>query len=297
MFDPGELRAGGAFLGYTAEGFVPEAPIAAVIPVPYDKTSTWQKGADRGPQALLEASAAVEEYDIQAAWTPIRAGIATLADVECGGGPDRLAELVEERVGRVLDAGVMPLVLGGEHSVTIGAVRAAAARSENLTVLQIDAHTDLRESYEGSACNHACVMARAREVASIVQVGIRAIDESELAGMDRSRVVWGHEIAGLADESWMDRVLGLLTGEVYVTIDVDGFDPGIMPATGTPEPGGLSWGQVNRLLEKVCARSRVVGADVVELCPRPGLHACDFLAAKLAYRLVAMARRPGDQSA
>ncbi len=292
VFDAAELRTGAAFLGYSADGFQPTAPIAAVIPVPYDKTSTWHKGADRGPGALLEASAAVEEYDIQTAWTPIRAGIATLADVVCDGGPEAMCDLVEERVGRVLDAGVMPLVLGGEHSVTIGAVRAAAARSEKLTVLQIDAHTDLRESYEGSACNHACVMARAREVASIVQVGIRAIDQGELEGMDRGRVFWGHEIADTSDDVWMDRVCGLLTGEVYITIDVDGLDPSIMAATGTPEPGGLGWGQVNRLLARVCAQARVVGADVVELCPQPGLHACDFLAAKLAYRLIAMARQP-----
>ncbi|MEZ6243396.1 MAG: agmatinase [Phycisphaerales bacterium] len=290
LFNADELRRGGAFMGYTSAGFRPEAPIAAVIPVPYDRTSTWQKGADQGPRALIEASAAVEEYDIQTQTNPVRQGIATLTDVVCDQGPEQLAELVQERVGRVMDAGVMPLVLGGEHSVTIGAVRAAAERSEDLTVLQIDAHTDLREEYEGSPCNHACVMARAREVAKIVQVGIRAIDAGELEGMDRSRVFWAHEIVDAPDESWMDGVCALLTRNVYITIDVDGLDPSVMAATGTPEPGGLTWGQVNRLLAKVCARSRVVGADVVELCPRPSLHACDFLAAKLAYRVVAMAR-------
>jgi agmatinase len=171
--------------------------------------------------------------------------------------------------------------------VTIGAVEAAADRFDDLTVLQIDAHGDTRETYEGSTHNHACVMARARERAAIVQVGIRAVDGEEMAGLAPGRVFWAHEIASSADDSWMDGVVDLLTDHVYVTIDLDAFDPSVLPATGTPEPGGLGWYPVNRLLRRVARAATVVGFDVVELLPVPGQHASDFTAAKLVYRFLA----------
>ena len=198
-----------------------------------------------------------------------------------------MSEAVRETVVRVLDAGELPVGLGGEHSVTSGAVAAAADRYPDLTVLQVDAHADTREEYEGSAYNHACVMARARERCPIIQVGIRSVDADEMPGLDRDRVFWAHEIVQDASDSWVDEVVALLTPHVYVTIDLDAFDPSLIPATGTPEPGGLGWYPVNRLLRRVARASRVVGFDVVELLPREGHHASAFTAAKLVHRFLA----------
>ena len=259
---------------------------SVIVPVPYDGTSTWHKGADAGPGALLAASAAVELYDIETGREPWRDGIRTLPELQCPSDPEEMSELVRRTVARILDQDERPVVLGGEHSVSIGAVNAAADRFADLTVLQIDAHADTREAYEGSSHNHACVMARARERCPIVQVGIRAVDSEEMPGLDPTRVFWAHDIVE-ADDGWMDSVVELLTSKVYVTIDLDAFDPSILPATGTPEPGGLSWYPVNRLLRRVARASEVVGFDVVELLPAPGHHASDFTAARLVYRFLA----------
>ena len=263
----------------------------AVIPVPYDRTSTWRKGADRGPAALLEASAQVELFDLPTGLEPHRAGIETLPAILHEGGPETLADLVEARVEEQMALGRVPVVIGGEHSVSIGAFRAAAARfgdrDERIGVVQIDAHGDTRETYEGSPCNHACVMARAREVAEIVQVGIRAIDRGEHESMDLDRVFPAHRILEEKDDAWMDRAIDLLPGVVHLTIDLDAFDSSIMPATGTPEPGGLDWRTVNAFVSRLAQRRRIVGFDVVELLPDPVLQACDFLAAKLVLRVMA----------
>jgi agmatinase len=274
------------FLDLPPEFRSPERAAAAILPVPYDATSTWMKGADRGPGAILRASTQVELYDIETATEPYRRGIATLDGVEIDGPPEALADEVAARTGAILGRGQLPVILGGEHSVSIGSIRAAAAAFPGLSVLQIDAHADTRETYQGSACNHACVMARARELCPVVQVGIRSVDVSEVERLDPERVFWAHEIG--EDEAWMQRVVALLTDEVYVTIDLDAFDPALMPATGTPEPDGLSWRQVVRLLGAVTGQRRVVGFDIVELLPQPGDHACDFVAAKLVHRFLAM---------
>jgi agmatinase len=205
-----------------------------------------------------------------------------------------MSRRVETEVGALLDAGQLPIVIGGEHSVTIGAVRAAASRYPDLTVLQVDAHADTRESYEGSAFNHACVMARAREQCAVVQVGIRSVDVEEMSALDPERVLWAHELRDRPAVEWVPRVTRLLGPHVYVTIDLDAFDPSLVPATGTPEPGGLGWYQVNDLLSAVARSSRVVGFDVVELLPTRGEHASAFTAAKLVYRFLAeiFAARP-----
>jgi agmatinase len=187
----------------------------------------------------------------------------------------------------------MPVVLGGEHTVTIGAVQAAANRFDDLSVLQLDAHADSRESYDGSAFNHACVMARARERCPIVQVGIRSLDASELAALDPDRVFFAHTLSA-QNRGWMDDVVERLSERVYLTIDLDAFDPSLVPATGTPEPGGLSWSTVNELVRRVAAQRRIVGFDVVELLPTIGQHASDFLAAKLVYRVVSMVLERGS---
>jgi agmatinase len=235
---------------------------------------------------LLEASTQVELYDIETGTEPYRRGIVTLDELRFDGPPDALADEVERRTAAILQRDQLPIILGGEHSVSIGAMRAVAAAFPGMSVLQIDAHADTRESYHGSPCNHACVMARARELGPIVQVGIRSLDASELEALDAERVFWAHELHG--GDEWMAQVVELLSDDVYVTIDLDGFDPAYVPATGTPEPGGLSWRQVNDLLAAVTASRRVVAFDVVELLPQPGDHASDFLAAKLVHRLLAM---------
>jgi len=274
-----------SFLGLPPEARDPARSAAALLPVPYDATSSWLKGADQGPRALIEASQYVELWDIETASEPWRRGIATLPALDGEGAPEALCDAVEAAVTRILAGGQLPIVLGGEHTVTIGAVRAAAGRHHSLSVLQIDAHADTRESYEGSTHSHACVMARAREICPIVQVGIRSLDSEELAALDGERVFWAHDIAAAPDQGWMDRAVDLLGEEVYVTIDLDGFDPSIIPATGTPEPGGLDWYQVTGLLARVARSRRVVGFDVVELLP--GHQPSAFAAAKLVYRFLA----------
>ncbi len=279
------------FLGIPEEFANPQTARAAIIPVPYDLTSSWKKGADRGPAALIEASCTVEFFDIETRTEPYRHGIATLPAIECDGPPEEMSALVAMRVGETLDRKQIPIVLGGEHSVSIGAVQATAKRFGDLSVLQIDAHGDTRESYEGSTHNHACIMARAREVAEIVQVGIRAIEKGEYERMDLDRVYFAHDLAKAResrDTSWMDRIVEQLTDHVYLTIDLDAFDPAYLPATGTPEPGGLDWYTVNELIRRVIERRTIVAFDVVELLPMPGAHASEFFAAKLVHRILAM---------
>jgi agmatinase len=280
-----------AFGGLPPQFSDPATAQIAVLPVPYDLSSTWKKGADRGPAALLAASSQVELYDIATRTEVYRRGIATLEPITHDGPPDALADLVDAAVTAQFDAGRFPVVLGGEHSVSIGAIRAASNRHDNLTVLQIDAHGDTREEYEGSRFNHACVMARAREWCSITQVGIRAIDAEEAPRLDLTRVFFAHDIlheASRAESGWMNRAIATLDEHVYITIDLDAFDPSLLPATGTPEPGGLSWHDVNELLTRVAKQRTVVGFDVVELLPHEAHWASDFIAAKLVYRLLSM---------
>jgi agmatinase len=255
----------------------------AVIPAPYDGTSTWLKGADRGPEAIIEASAHLELYDIETDSEVYRRGILTEEPVAGQATPEAMIRLVEERVERQLRSGRFPVLLGGEHSVSLGAVRAISGWYKDLTVLQLDAHADLREEFEGSPYNHACVMARIRELAPIVQVGIRSMDASEKSALDPARVFFAESLARRMD--WIGEVLELLSPRVYLTFDLDALDPAIMPSTGTPEPGGLGWYQSLELLKRLCAERELVGFDLVELCPGSS-RAPDFLAAKLAYKLL-----------
>ncbi|HWB19087.1 MAG TPA: agmatinase [Phycisphaerales bacterium] len=278
------------FGGLPEEFRNPKTAQIAVLPVPYDLTSTWQKGADRGPAALISASANMELFDIPTGTEVYRKGICTLDPVQFNGTPDKLADKVQAVVTGILKSKQFPVLLGGEHSVSIGAFRAVASAfpKGQLSILQIDAHGDTREEYHGSPCNHACVMARARELCPITQVGIRAIDVEETHKLDPSRVFFGHQIAGNPDHSWMDKVIAQQSPNVYVTIDLDAFDPAFVPATGTPEPGGLSWNEVNTLLEKLVKQRNVIGFDVVELLPMSGQWASEFFAAKLVYRFLSM---------
>ena len=278
--------------GDKPEGFdAYDTSAIVVMPVPYDGTSTWQKGADRGPAAIIEASNAMYLYDIDTDSEVYRRGIHTDAPVAEKASPEAMVEAVHSRAARHLDAGKFLVTIGGEHSVTVGAVRAHAERHPGLSVLQIDAHADLQDEFNGSRYNHACVMARVRETCPVVQVGIRALDAYERGVLEEGCVFFAEEIQG--GREWIDRAVSLLSDTVYVTVDLDGFDPSIMQATGTPEPGGLLWYDVIELLKKVASTRRVVGFDVVELCPNEYNRQCDYLAAKLIYRLLSFVFREG----
>ncbi len=254
-----------------------------VLPIPFDMTSTWIKGADKGPAAIIEASQYLEFYDIETNSEVLEKGIFTAKPIRAASSFAMIRK-TDSKVTKYLDDKKFVVSLGGEHSVSIGVIKAYTKQFNNLSVLHLDAHADSRDSYEGSPYNHACVIARAKEFArNVVSVGIRSIDVSERAGMDRKKMLFAHEICD--SDIWMPKVVRLLSDTVYITIDVDVFDPGIMPSTGTPEPGGLGWYQVLKLLRAVSKAKRIVGFDVVELCPSEN-KAPDFLAAKLVYTLL-----------
>jgi len=265
---------------------------AVVLPVPYEGTVSYGHGTSRGPEAILRASTQVELYDEQLAIEPYRAGIFTDAMLDVGGSTEEVVARVKRRVGDLMDDGKWCVMLGGEHSITPGAVAAAAERHEGLHVVQLDAHADLRQSYEGTPLSHACAMARCVEIAPVHAVGIRnySIQEAEWIreGIPGYTIVHGWE---MEDEGWIDRVVRAVKGRsVYLTFDLDYFDPAIMPATGTPEPGGGAWWPTLRFLGKLFESSDVVAADVVELAPVEGLHHADFLAARLVHRLIGLAK-------
>lgn len=275
------------FAGIPSEFHDYERASAVLIPVPYDGTSTWRKGADRGPEAFLAAAENMELYDIQTDSEPYRAGI-HLAEAPRGmTDPAAMVAAVESAVGRHLGAGKLVTLFGGEHSISIGALRAMRGAFGDISVLQIDAHADLRSSYEGTPFNHACAVYESSRHSNLVQVGIRSMDVSEKDHMDPDKVFWAHELPGMDD--WISRVVAKLHGPVYITLDLDAFDPGIMPATGTPEPGGLAWWDVDALVRRVAEHHRILGFDVVELCPHPAHHGADFLAAKVYYKMLAYA--------
>jgi agmatinase len=255
-----------------------------IIPVPYDETSTWVKGADKGPAAMIEASANMELYDIETDSEVYKKGIFTDNAVEEKSSPEKMVKAVTEKVRRYIKKGKFTVVIGGEHSVSIGSVKAHIENDRDITVLQLDAHSDLRNEYNGSKHNHACVMARMRELAPIVQVGIRSMDSSEKKSINRENTFFAKDI--YKDKDWIQRVVSKLSDKVYITIDLDVFDPSIMPSTGVPEPGGLLWYDVLTLLRQVFDKRDVVGFDVVELCPNKNNKAPDFLAAKLIYKLL-----------
>jgi agmatinase len=255
-----------------------------ILPIPYDGTSTWVKGADKGPEALLEASANMELYDIETQTEVYLNGIYTAPAITESSSPEAMVTIAEKETLKFIEQGKLVVTIGGEHSVSIGPIQAYAKMFKNLSVLQIDAHADLRDSYEGSKNNHACVMARAQDLCPIVQVGIRSMDVGENDRLDPKRVFWAHKITQCDD--WMDQAIDLLTDDVYLTIDLDGFDPSIMPSTGTPEPGGLQWYQTLKFIKKVIERKNLVGFDVVELCPNANEKSSDFMATKLLYKIL-----------
>jgi len=260
-----------------------DEPAFVIVPIPFDGTSTYRKGADMGPEALLRASAQVELYDIETDSEAYRTGIRLREIAADFSSAEAMVASVRRAYRAIFAEPAFPLGIGGEHSVSAGIIEAAAERVPDLTVVQFDAHADLRNEYEGSRYNHACVMARAAEVCSIFQVGIRSMDRSEWERMDRSRVIFASEIAEASD--WRGRLRDAVHGAVYITVDLDALDPSIMGATGTPEPGGMGWYDLLAGLRIVFEQATVVGADIVELCPN-GNHGAEFTAAKLAYKII-----------
>jgi agmatinase len=260
-----------------------ERAATVILPIPFDKTSSWLKGADKGPAAIIEASPYLEFYDIETDSEVYKKGIFTAKPVHAASS-SVLLKKTEAAVSRYLKDNKLVVSLGGDHSVSIGVINAYAKHFRNLSILHLDAHADSRDSYEGSPYSHASVIARARECTKdIVSVGIRSMDSSERANVDGKKMFFAHEIQG--SDKWINKAVGQLTDQVYVTIDVDVFDPGTMPSTGTPEPGGLSWYQVMKLLAAVSKTKQIVGFDIVELLPSKD-KAPDFLAAKLIYTLL-----------
>ena len=254
----------------------------AVLSSPYDSTVSYGVGARHGPHAIIEASRQVELYDVELGRDFSDAGIFTADELEIDrGSPERNCKFVREAVESVLAEGKFPILLGGDHSVSIGAFAAFAGRKKDISVLHIDAHADMRADFEGTPFSHACAMARCRENFHAVSVGIRSYSKEEADVIKKQKLnIYGVDF----NEA---EVIKKLKGEVYITIDLDGFDPSEVPAVGTPEPGGLRWQQVTCLLRKVCASKKVVGFDIVELAPIPGNAVSDFLAARLAYKLIA----------
>lgn len=266
---------------------------AVVLPVPYDFTTSYQGGTRLGPAAILAASRNMELWDEEVG--PVyRAGIHTLPELEpTAVGPDAMVDRVEQATEWILAGGRVPAILGGEHSITTGAIRAALRRHPGLSVLQIDAHADMRDTYLDSPFSHACVMRRIREMAPAASVGIRSLSEEEAEYLAANPAPMWSTRRFRALKGDPTPVLDALTDDVFVTFDVDGLDPAIMPATGTPEPGGLDWYEAVDLLGAVAAHKRIVGFDVVELAPMQGQAASDFLAARLVYRLIGLALRVG----
>lgn len=255
-----------------------------IIPVPYDATSTWMKGADKGPDAILEASVNLEFNDVETRSCVYKKGIHTIPPVVSGNSPEELSDRVSETIAEVLSDKKFPVIIGGNHTVSIGSVKAFSGHFKDLTVLQLDAHADLRQEYEGSALNHACVMARINEIVPSVQVGIRSMSEYELPFVRDDRIFYSHDL--YHDKSLYNRAIDLLTENVYITIDLDVFDPSLMPSTGTPEPGGPDYYELMHFLKKVARARKIVGFDVVEMCPNPADKAPDFVAAKVIYQLL-----------
>jgi agmatinase len=264
-----------------------ESAKVLIIPIPYDATTTYIPGTRHGPGAILRASQQLELFDEETGIEVFRIGIATLEEMEADvSSPETMVTKVRSLGEKILSAGLFPLVLGGEHLVSLGMIRAAASRVDQLSILQLDAHSDLRQTYQGTEYSNACVMRLASRYGQLVPVGVRSLsaEEHNWALEQKLPVFYAADIYTRSD--WQARVLEQLGPNVYITIDLDVFDPAYMPAVGTPEPGGLNWYEVLELLRLVCRARHVVGADIMELCPLPANVAPDFFAAKLTYKLL-----------
>lgn len=290
----------GNFLGLSDDESAFASADVVVMPVPYEATVSWRGGTAAGPRAILDASRFVELYDHELDRQPSAVGVHTLPELHLTKtGPEHAMAELGRAYQRVTEAEKFAIVVGGEHALSGPLILRTAERlsGRRLSVLQLDAHADLRSAYEGTPYSHASVMYRVREHVDLVPVGIRSVcpEERELIRDERVPIVWAHEIDPAG--RWIDRTVAALGPDVYVTIDVDFFDPSIVPSTGTPEPGGGSWYPTLELLRRVFLERTVHAADVVEFAPIAGLHAPDFLVAKLIHKLIGfrqLAREEGD---
>ena len=258
-----------------------------ILPIPLDRTTSYMPGTRTGPHEILVASSHMELWDEETQTDVHSIGIYTLPEMELPfASMDEVVCEIRRVVTELVNRGKFPLVLGGEHSITPAVVEAVATKYPGLSVLQIDAHADLREAFMGTPHNHACAMRRTLQFARTTQVGIRSLSSEEAAAAPTLLTEIFYDFNMRNDPDWMDHVVDSLSETVYITIDVDGLDPAIMPATGTPEPGGLSWYEALALLRRVIERRTVVGCDIVELSPLPGNIAPNFLCAKLIYKIL-----------
>lgn len=261
---------------------------AVIISVPYDLTVSYRTGTRFGPRAIIDASTHMELYDEELKKETYKIGIHTLNEMDIvASSPEEMMERIRKDCLEILRAKKFPVVLGGEHSITLGVVMAFLENKvKNFSVLQFDAHADMRDEYQGTRFNHACIGKRLSELTKLAQVGIRSMSkEEEFYTRDKNiKAIFMERL--IKDEIWKKEVIDFLTENVYVTIDLDVFDPSIMPSVGTPEPGGLDWYEVLEILKIVAAKKKIIGFDVVELAPISGNIGPDFLAAKLVYRLL-----------
>src|SRR4051812_36336447 len=258
-----------------------------ILPIPLDRTTSYVPGTRNGPHEILVASSHMELWDEETQTDVHSIGIYTMREMDFPFATmDEIMREIRRVAAELVKRGKFPLVLGGEHSITPAVVAAVAAKHPGLSVLQLDAHADLREAFMGTPHNHACAMRRTLEYARTTQVGIRSLSSEEAAAVAglRTTIFYDYNMRDNAD--WIDRVVDSLSETVYITIDVDGFDPAIMPATGTPEPGGLAWYEALALLRRVIERRNVVGCDLVELSPIGGNVAPNFMCAKLIYKIL-----------
>jgi len=252
--------------------------------IPYDGTSTWGKGADKGFEVFLEASENMELYDIETDSEVYKKGIHILPPILEKSSPEAVYQKVYNNTKALLKSGKFLSFVGGEHSISIGIIDAFNENYDNLTVLQLDAHADLRKSYLGSEYNHACALHKASKTTNLIQVGIRSMDVCEKAYLNYNNCYFAEKIFNTS--GWMDESINKMTNNVYITIDLDVFDPSIMPATGTPEPGGFDWNTTINYLKKLFYNKNVVGFDIVEFAPIEKLKAPGFLVSKLYYKLL-----------
>jgi agmatinase len=263
---------------------------AVILPVPYDGTSEWRTGSRHGPQAIIDASEYLELYDLELDREIYRVGISTLPRVEpLLGSPQDMIDRVYGMVKGLIQNGKFVVLLGGEHSLSLGAVRAFKEAFPTLSVLQLDAHADLRDEYLGTKYGQACVMRRVLEVCPICQVGVRSLswEEKQFSTQKRLKSFYMSDLA--SGGASIDRIADSLGQDVYITIDVDVLDPSIMPSVGTPEPDGMSWRQILDIVAPIMRRKHVVGFDLMEFCPAEGSSSCAFLLAKLTYKLIGCA--------
>ena len=285
------MSDGHRFLASELEPSMPEKALFHVLPVPLEATVSYAGGTAHGPQAILEASDQLELWDGES--IPAELGIHTWPAVDCTGSPEEVNDRIGRAVDDILDRGGMPVLLGGEHTVTYGALEALKRRFGTFGIIQFDAHADLRDSYEDSIWSHACVMRRAVKDLGLplAQFGVRAMCLEEAEARKEHGVTF-HDAATLAGQGLPAALLPPdFPWQVYLTFDVDGLDPSIMPATGTPVPGGLGWYQALEIAQRTLAGRKVVGFDVVELAPVAGMHAADFAAARLTYALMGLVQR------